>query len=125
MRVVRPGGIVAFDIVTEDCVDDTVLKSWIAQNLTLYLLTPRSWTIELLQRRGLTLIGSHHAPLSGGSTSCWLSGGSRRGGRRSSVISPPTADLCAGGDLHLGRAQAPGALQEGDHRRAEYAERHQ
>lgn len=67
-RVVRPGGIVAFDIITEDCVDDTVLKSWIAQNLTLYLLTPRSWTIELLQRRGLTLIGSHHAPLSGGST---------------------------------------------------------
>jgi len=67
-RVVRPGGIVAFDIITEDCVDEDVVKSWIAQNSTIYWVTPRTWTIELLKRRGLTLLGNHKQPLSEGRT---------------------------------------------------------
>jgi hypothetical protein len=67
-RVVRPGGVVGFDIVTEDCVDEDVMKTWAAENSTLYWVTPRSWTIELLERRGLTLLGNHFQPLSGGRT---------------------------------------------------------
>jgi SAM-dependent methyltransferase len=61
-RVVRPGGTVAFDIVTEDCFDDENVREW-AQRGTIYRPVPRTWTIEFLQRCGLTLRGSHFAPL--------------------------------------------------------------
>ena len=67
-RVARPGGVVAFDIVTEDCMDDAALKTWIDQNATIYMLTPRAWTLDLLDRHGLTLLGSHFEPLSGAHT---------------------------------------------------------
>ncbi|MEI8410903.1 MULTISPECIES: class I SAM-dependent methyltransferase [unclassified Kribbella] len=65
-RVVRPGGVVAFDIVTEDCLDEDATKTWVAENAAIYWVTPRAWTIELLARHGLTLVGSHFEPLSGG-----------------------------------------------------------
>jgi SAM-dependent methyltransferase len=67
-RVARPGGAVAFDIVTENCMDDTVTKQWIADGATLYSMIPRQWTIDLLDRCGLALLGSAFAPLSGGRT---------------------------------------------------------
>ncbi|GAA1604927.1 MULTISPECIES: methyltransferase domain-containing protein [Kribbella] len=67
-RVVRPGGIVAFDIVTESCLDEQATKTWVAGNAVIYMVTPRSWTVELLDRRGLDLVGSHFEPLSGGLT---------------------------------------------------------
>jgi SAM-dependent methyltransferase len=67
-RVVRPGGIVAFDIVTEDCLDEKATQTWLAENAMIYRVTPRAWTIDLLARRGLTLLGSHFEALSGAST---------------------------------------------------------
>ncbi|MEU4293089.1 class I SAM-dependent methyltransferase [Kribbella sp. NPDC026596] len=67
-RVVRPGGVVAFDIVTENCLDEQTTKTWVAENAAIYMLTPRAWTIELLERRGLDLLGSHFEPLSGALT---------------------------------------------------------
>jgi phospholipid N-methyltransferase len=67
-RVVRPGGVVAFDILTENCLDDATLKSWIEQNTTIYRMMPRQWTIDQLSHHDLTLIGSTFVPLSGAHT---------------------------------------------------------
>jgi SAM-dependent methyltransferase len=67
-RVVRPGGVVAFDIVTEDCMDDTMTKRWVTEGATIYSMTPRQWTIDLLDRSGLSLLGRAFAALSGGRT---------------------------------------------------------
>jgi SAM-dependent methyltransferase len=67
-RVVRPGGAVAFDIVTEDCMDEAATKTWVKNGATIYCMTPRAWTIDLLARYGLSLLGSELIPLSGAST---------------------------------------------------------
>jgi SAM-dependent methyltransferase len=66
-RVVRPGGAVAFDIVTEACLDDETVRAW-ARDGSIYRPVPRGWAIEFLRQRGLTLRGSHIAPLPDGST---------------------------------------------------------
>jgi hypothetical protein len=66
-RVVRPGGTVALDIVTEACLDDETVREW-ARRGSIYRPVPRAWAIEFLQRRGLTLRGSHFAPLPDGTT---------------------------------------------------------
>lgn len=62
IRVVRPSGIVAFDIVTEDCLDDETVRTWVREGST-YRPYSRTWTTEFMQRRGLTLLGSHFTPL--------------------------------------------------------------
>jgi SAM-dependent methyltransferase len=61
-RVVRPGGAIAFDIVTEDCLDDKTIEAWTRRG-TIYHPVSRVWVVEFLQRRGLTLCGSYFAPL--------------------------------------------------------------
>jgi SAM-dependent methyltransferase len=67
-RVVRPGGAVAFDIVTEDCMDESTTRTWVSEGVTLYSMIPRQWTVDLLGRQGLTLLGSALVPMSGGRT---------------------------------------------------------
>lgn len=67
-RVVRPGGAVAFDIITEKCTDRATTDKWIADNSTLYNVTPRDWAVERLAQQGLSLVGSRLVPLSGGHT---------------------------------------------------------
>jgi phospholipid N-methyltransferase len=67
-RVVRPGGAVAFDIVTETCLDDKTIEAWTRPGGTIYRPISRVWAIEFLKRRGLTLSGSHFAPLPPGTT---------------------------------------------------------
>jgi phospholipid N-methyltransferase len=66
-RVVRPGGAVAFDIITEACLDDKTVKAWMKRG-TFYRPISRVWAVEFLQRRGLTLRGSYFAPLPPGTT---------------------------------------------------------
>jgi phospholipid N-methyltransferase len=66
-RVVRPHGVVAFDIVTENCLDDATVRHW-AQQETIYRPIPRAWAIGFMQRRGLSLAGSYIAPLTEGVT---------------------------------------------------------
>jgi SAM-dependent methyltransferase len=61
-RVVRPGGVVAFDAVTEPCLDDETVRHWMNET-TIYFPFPRDWTIEFLDRLGLELLGSHFTPL--------------------------------------------------------------
>jgi SAM-dependent methyltransferase len=66
-RVTRPGGVVAFDAVTEPCFDDAMLDDWLSRP-PFYLPTPRAWLLELLDRHDLSLLGSEFFPLSGGRT---------------------------------------------------------
>jgi SAM-dependent methyltransferase len=61
-RVARPGGTVAFDAVTEPCLDEGTVRHWIDDG-TIYLPFPRDWTVEFMRRRGLELLGSHFTPL--------------------------------------------------------------
>jgi phospholipid N-methyltransferase len=61
-RVARPGGAVAFDLVTEPCMDERTVRTWTREG-TIYYPFPREWTVEFMQRRGLTLLGSHFTPL--------------------------------------------------------------
>ncbi|MGD6741407.1 methyltransferase domain-containing protein [Streptomyces sp. BH106] len=67
-RVVRRGGIVAFDVVNEDCLDDEMTTNWVSNSATLYGMISRSWLLDRLAERGLSLLGSHFVPLSGGRT---------------------------------------------------------
>jgi len=61
-RVVRPGGAVAFDIVTEECLDDETVGEWV-RTASFFRPIPRGWVVEFMGRRGLTLSGSHFVPL--------------------------------------------------------------
>jgi SAM-dependent methyltransferase len=60
-RVVRPGGTVAFDIVTEECLDEATLAYWMEHG-SIYRLVPRAWAIDFLSSRGLSYVG-HHFPV--------------------------------------------------------------
>jgi SAM-dependent methyltransferase len=57
-RVVRPGGAVAFDVVTEACLDEAPVKHWMEVGCP-YKLTPRSWLMDFLGRRGLSYVGNY------------------------------------------------------------------
>ena len=64
-RVARPGGTVAFDVVTEPCMDEQAVKQWISE-LSFFLPTPRKWLIEHLANHGLEYIGQHFSALPAG-----------------------------------------------------------
>lgn len=61
-RVVRPGGAVAFDLVTEDCMDESTVRAWI-RNGSIYCPFPKEWLLSFLADRHLTLTGSFFTPL--------------------------------------------------------------
>jgi hypothetical protein len=63
-RVVRIGGTVAFDVVTERCLDKGTVDEWIRDG-TIYTPAPRRWTIRHLASRGLRLMGSELIPMTG------------------------------------------------------------
>jgi hypothetical protein len=67
VRVVRPGGIVAFDVVTDECLDEETARAW-ARLGSIYRLCSRTWIIEFMQRRNLSLVGSHFTPLPPGTS---------------------------------------------------------
>jgi SAM-dependent methyltransferase len=64
-RVVRPGGVVVFDIISEDCLDDDATHAWLSRprEATNLSVTPRTFVVELLTRHGLQLSGSELVPL--------------------------------------------------------------
>jgi SAM-dependent methyltransferase len=61
-RVVRPGGVVAFDVATEPCLDEATVRSWVTDG-TIYSPFPRTWAIGFMRRRGLSLLGSCFTPM--------------------------------------------------------------
>ena len=64
-RVVRPGGVVAFDIISEHCIDDDATQAWLTRprEATILSVTPRSFVVGLLTGHGLELSGSELVPL--------------------------------------------------------------
>jgi ubiquinone/menaquinone biosynthesis C-methylase UbiE len=64
-RVVKEGGAIAFDIVTESCLDAAATDRWVTENAIIYNMIPRQWVIDLLDRYGLSLVGTSFAPMSG------------------------------------------------------------
>ncbi len=74
-RVTRPGGFVAFDIVTEACMDRATLERWLttAAGYQHYpCLMPRQFTVDFFSERGLILVGSFLVPMEPGSTECMV-----------------------------------------------------
>lgn len=75
VRIVRPGGKIVFDIVTENCFTDEDLANWHAggDGYQHYpCLVPRQFTIDFLARRGLTFTGSFLVPMVPGRTECMI-----------------------------------------------------
>ena len=66
IRVVRPGGVIAFDIVSERCLDDEILDMWVNVGDTPYHPIPREWAIDYFAQRDAIFLGDHLAILSGG-----------------------------------------------------------
>jgi SAM-dependent methyltransferase len=74
-RVVRDGGKVVFDVVTEGCLDDATIDKWVERRVpwgSYPALLPRQFVIDLLARRGLTLTGSFMIPMAPGRTECMV-----------------------------------------------------
>ena len=63
--MVRPGGTAAFDLVTEACLDEATVRTWISKG-TIYHPFPREWLLSFLSARDLTLAGSFFTPLPSG-----------------------------------------------------------
>lgn len=61
-RVVRPGGTVAFDLVTEECMDESTVRAW-TKDGTMYHPFPKQWLLNFAGERRLTLAGSFFTPL--------------------------------------------------------------
>jgi SAM-dependent methyltransferase len=74
-RVVRTGGKIVFDIVTEECLDDTTLKVWLAAGAGYQhypCLIPKQFAIDFFQRRGCSCDGSFLVPMEPGKTECFV-----------------------------------------------------
>lgn len=67
VRVAKTGGTIAFDIVTEDCITDEIVASWVASG-TIFVPTPKVWVVDFLARRGVALEGSLRLPMTGSET---------------------------------------------------------
>jgi SAM-dependent methyltransferase len=69
-RVVRPGGHVVFDIITEECMDDETLQEWLRSGIDFPCFMGRQFAIRNLTSKGLSLVGSFFIPLPVGRTEC-------------------------------------------------------
>lgn len=73
-RVIRPGGWVVFDIVTEQCMDEPTLQCWFESGFGYQhypCMMPRQYTITFFERRGFAFVGSFIVPMAPGSTECF------------------------------------------------------
>jgi hypothetical protein len=74
-RVVRTGGHVVFDVVTEDCMEPATLSSWLGGSADYQVypnLLPKQYVRELMGGRGLELVGSFPVPMKPGATECFV-----------------------------------------------------
>lgn len=67
VRVTRPGGAIAFDVITERCLSDDLVARWTAAG-TIYRPVPREWLIDHLTHHGGRFAGSRLVPLVDGQT---------------------------------------------------------
>jgi SAM-dependent methyltransferase len=68
-RVVRPGGAIVFDIVTEECFNGQVTDNWLSSNVDwANSMIPRQFAIKFFAARGCSLVGSFLIPMKPGVT---------------------------------------------------------
>jgi SAM-dependent methyltransferase len=64
-RVVRTGGRLVFDIMTEECMDDPMLEKWIGSGMvysTYPAVMPEAYTLDFFRKRGFELDGEFFIP---------------------------------------------------------------
>ena len=74
-RVTCTGGKVVFDIVTEECLDEEILKKWISSGWGYQhypCLMSKQFTIDFFQRRKFSFDGSFLVPMEPGITECFV-----------------------------------------------------
>jgi hypothetical protein len=74
-RVVREGGKVVFDIVTEDCFDDATLARWFASGWGYQhypCMMAKQYAIDFFGKRGFSFEGSFIIPMEPGKTECMV-----------------------------------------------------
>lgn len=62
-RVIAPGGFAVFDIMTEDCLDDTAIESWLQSRLRYPSMHSRDYVVQYFGRRGFALVDEFVMPL--------------------------------------------------------------
>ncbi len=62
-RVIAPGGHVVFDIITEDCLDDSMIESWLKTPLRYPSLHSREYVIQFFSKRGFVVVEEFAMPL--------------------------------------------------------------
>jgi phospholipid N-methyltransferase len=63
VRVVRPGGTVVFDVVTEECMDEETMAKWLVSSSTYPVVISRRRVAQFFQQRGFWLLGGFFVPL--------------------------------------------------------------
>lgn len=63
VRVVRPGGTLVFDAVTEECMDEETVGRWLASSSTYPVITSRQRITHFFDEHGFQLVGSFFMPL--------------------------------------------------------------
>jgi hypothetical protein len=58
LRATASGGTVAFDLVTEGCMDEDTVAHWIGAGSS-FRPVPRNWTVGYLAAHGLEYVGHH------------------------------------------------------------------
>jgi SAM-dependent methyltransferase len=56
-RVLRPGGFAVFDILSEECMDEVAIETWLASEWRWPIVLNREFVKGLMQRRGLAFVG--------------------------------------------------------------------
>lgn len=67
LRVLKPGGHLVFDVITENCFSETEINFWGASNFTVSAypaLMPRETVVRFFNSHDFKLIGSFQVPLS-------------------------------------------------------------
>jgi hypothetical protein len=75
IRVVRPGGHVVFDILTEQCLDPSTLRLWLDKAATRSgypCIMPRHFALGFFSDRGIQLIDSFSIPMRPGRTEVFV-----------------------------------------------------
>ena len=62
-RVTRPGGHVAFDIISEECLSEVDVDAWLRTRLRYVNFMSKPFLIDYFERHGFSLIGDFRFPL--------------------------------------------------------------
>jgi hypothetical protein len=62
-RITAPGGHVAFDIISEECMSDDEVAAWLQTQLRYVNLLSKPFIIDFFKRHGLTLVEDFRFPL--------------------------------------------------------------